>query len=106
MHVLVELDVVGLIEWPGETTCKLNFFRHLVTQDQIRSHQTESVQRRSDDDGELWMRCETWEQVQGRNRYSIERHEHHVMNAEARHLNETQYPIPEDKQAFLDQVPT
>lgn len=105
MHVLVELDVVGLIEWPGETTCKLNFFRHLVTQDQLRSRQTESVQRQSDDDGELWMRFETWEQVQGRNRYSIERHEHHVMNAEARRLNETQYPIPADKQAFLDQVP-
>lgn len=105
MHVLVELDVVGLIEWPGESTCKLNFFRHLVTQDQLRTHRTEAVQRRSDDAGDLWMRFEAWEQVQGRNRYSIERHEHHVMNAEARRLNETRYPIPADKQAFLDQVP-
>ena len=106
MHVLVELDVIGLIEWPGETTCKLNFFRHRVTQDTIRSRQTESVRSRSNDEGDLWMRFETWEQVQGRNRYSIERHEHHVMNAEARHINETQYPIPADKQAFLNQVPT
>jgi len=106
LHVLVELDVVGLIEWPGESTCKLNFFRHLVTQDQLRSQQTQSVQQRSDEDGDLWMRFETWEQVQGRNRYSIEQHEHHVMNAEARRLDETQYPIPAEKQAFIDQVPS
>ncbi|MBI1310074.1 hypothetical protein GC176_02115 [bacterium] len=105
MHVLVELDVVGLIEWPGDTTCKLNFFRHVVTQDQLRCRRTEAVQRRTDEDGDLWMRFEAWEQVQGRNRYSIERHEHHVMNAEARRLDETRYPIPADKQAFLDQVP-
>ncbi len=105
MHVLVELDVVGLIEWPGETTCKLNYFRHLVTQDRLRSRQTETVQERTTDDGEFRMRFETWEQVEGRNRYSIERHEHHVMNAEARRLNEVQYPVPADKQAFLDQVP-
>jgi hypothetical protein len=105
MHVLVELDVVGLIDWPGETTCKLNFFRHRVTQEQLRSRQTQSVKDLSDDDGELWMRFETWEQVEGRNRYSIERHEHHVMNAEARQLQQAQHPIPADKQAFLDNVP-
>lgn len=100
MHVLVELDVVGLIEWPGNTACKLNFFRHRVTQEQLRSRQTQTVE----DDG-MWMRFETWEQFEGRNQYSIERHEHHVMNAEARQLNEVQHPIPEDKQAFLDKVP-
>lgn len=100
MHVLVELDVVGLIEWPGETACKLNFFRHCVTQDQLRNRQTEKIEA----DG-LWTRFETWEQFEGRNQYSIERHEHHVMNAEARRLNEVQHPIPEDKQAFLNKVP-
>ena len=106
MHVLVELDVVGLVEWPGETACKLNFFRHRVTQDQVRSRQTHSAEDLSDgDDGELWMRFETWEQIEGRNVYSIERHEHHVMNAEARQVNQVQHPIPADKQAFLDKVP-
>lgn len=105
MHVLVELDVVGLIEWTDETTCKLNYYRHLVTQDRIHSRQTESVQSRSNDNGESWMRFETWEQVEGRNRYAVNCHEHHVMNAIAQPIREAQYPIPGDKQAFLDRVP-
>ena len=32
MHLLVERNVVGLLEVPGERTCKLNFFKHGVSQ--------------------------------------------------------------------------
>ena len=106
MHRLVQLDVVGLVEWPGETACKLNFFRHVVTQDQIRHKRSQSVQQ--DDFGEEGfrsVRLETWEHIEGRNRYSIERHEHHVMNAQVNSIESAHYPIPQDKQAFLNRVP-
>ena len=106
MHVLVQLDVVGLVEWPGETTCKLNFFRHVVTQDQIKKRRSESIRDNGfDDNGIRSVKLETWEHIQGRNRYSIERHEHHVMNAEVNAIGSAQYPIPQDKQAFLNRVP-
>lgn len=106
MHRLVQLDVVGLVEWPGETACKLNFFRHVITQDQIRHKRSRSVQQ--DDFGEEGfrsVRLETWEHIEGRNTYSIERHEHHVMNAQVNSIDSAHYPIPQDKQAFLNRVP-
>lgn len=106
MHMLVQLDVVGLVEWPGETTCKLNFFRHVVTQDQVRRRRTQSVQDNGlDDDGLPSVRLDTWEHIEGRNRYSIECHEHHVIDAEVKPIGSAIYPIPADKQAFLEQTP-
>ena len=106
MHVLVQLDVVGFVEWPGKDVCKLNFFQHVITQDQIRRRRSQSVQQDDfSEDGFRSVRLETWEHIEGRNRYSIERHEHHVMNAELNSIGSTQYPIPQDKQAFLSRVP-
>ena len=40
LHRLVELDVIGIIEWTGERACKLNFFRHTVLQDRVTSQKT------------------------------------------------------------------
>lgn len=37
LHTLVEMDVVGIIEWPGPRACKLNFFRHTIEQDRVGS---------------------------------------------------------------------
>ena len=106
MHVLVQLDVVGLVEWPGESTCKLNFFKHVVTQNQIKRHRTQSIQQSEiDDSGLRSVRLETWEHIEGRDRYSIERHEHHVINAETHTVESARYPIPEEKRAFLGRVP-
>ncbi len=105
MHVLVELDVVGLVEWPSDTTCKLNFFKHIIVQDQVRTTETQRVRRRRGERGERLVRFETWEQQEGRNRYAIQRHEHHVMNASLRTIDEAQFPIPAEKRAFLSKQP-
>ena len=106
MHILVQQDVVGLVEWPGENACKLNFFQHVITQDQIRRRRSQSVQQDDfSEEGFRSVRLETWEHIEGRNRYSIERHEHHVMNTKLNSIGSTQFPIPKDKQAFLSRVP-
>ena len=106
MHILVQQDVVGLVEWPEKDVCKLNFFQHVITQDQIRRRRSQSVQQDDfSEEGFRSVRLETWEHIEGRNRYSIERHEHHVMNTKLNSIGSTQFPIPEDKQAFLSRVP-
>ncbi len=104
MHVLVELETVGVIEWPGETTCKLHFFRHLVTQDRIRTQTTRQVTEDGDSDNQI-VRVTELRQTMGRNLYSIERHEHHVMNAEVREVDRTQFPIPQTYQEFIHAIP-
>jgi hypothetical protein len=104
MHVLVELETVGVIEWPGETVCKLHFFRHIVTQDRIGT--SVSQQRtESGDDLQRFITVTELRRTTVRNRYSIECHEHHVMNAEAREIAKTQFPIPAQYQQFLDRIP-
>lgn len=104
MHVLVELETVGVIEWPGETTCKLHFFRHVVTQDRIRTRTARQVTEEDDFENQRVQVTEL-RQTTGRNVYSIERHEHHVMEAEAREINHTQFPIPQRYQEFLQRIP-
>ena len=105
LNVLVEMDVVGIIEWPGETVCKLHFFRHVVTQDQIRSKTTERTRTKTNVDSTRLRTVEQWEQTKGLNVFSIERHEHHVMDAEARKPEEVKFPIPQDQQQFLERIP-
>ena len=101
MHKLVELDVIGIIEWPGERDCKLNFFRHTVLQDRVRSERTSKVGR--NERGR--MTVEEWEQLNARNRIFIERHEHHVMDAEAKELHQTKYAIPDEYRELIDRIP-
>ncbi|HQX52147.1 MAG TPA: hypothetical protein PLY87_17410 [Planctomycetaceae bacterium] len=105
LHVLVEMDVVGIIEWPGDTACKLHYYRHVVKQDRIQSKTTERSRIRTNDDSTRQLTVEQWEQMKGRNTFSIERHEHHVMNAEARETTQTKLPIPQDHDQFLQRIP-
>lgn len=101
LHMLVELNVVGIIDWKDERTCKLNFFRHAIEQDQIESQKSTTVRRVERNT----LVTEEWEQLRVRNRYFIERHEHHVMNAEARELGRAIHPIPRKHDELIDQIP-
>lgn len=101
LHMLVELNVVGIIDWKDERTCKLNFFRHAIEQDQIESRKSTTVRRVERNT----LVREEWEQLRVRNRYFIERHEHHVMNAEARELKQEIHPIPRKHDELIDQIP-
>ena len=101
LHTLVQMDVVGIIEWPGPRACKLHFFRHIVDQDRVRTRSSSKVQRVARNT----LSIEEWERVQARNRFGIERHEHHVMNAEARELRQTRYPIPLEHKELIDRIP-
>ncbi|MFM9962577.1 MAG: hypothetical protein ACKV2Q_15300 [Planctomycetaceae bacterium] len=101
LHMLVELNVVGIIDWKDERTCKLNFFRHAIEQDQIESKKTTTVRRVERNT----LVREEWERLRVRNRYFIERHEHHVMNAEARELDQAIHPIPLKHDELIDQIP-
>ncbi len=101
LHTLVEMDVVGIIEWPGERACKLHFFRHTVLQDRVMSQKTSTIRRVERNT----LSIEEWEQLRARNRYSIERHEHHVMNAVAQELGQNRYPIPVEYQELMDAIP-
>ena len=101
LHTLVEMDVVGIIEWPGPRACKLNFFRHTIEQDRVGSRKTTTVRQVT----RRTLAVEEWERPRARNRYSIERHEHHVMNAEARELEQTRYPIPREYNELIDCIP-
>lgn len=105
LHVLVERNVVGIIEWPGASSCKLHFFRHVVTQDQIQSKESERVSTKTNADSTRQQTVEKWEQTKGRNVFSVERHEHHVMNAEVREPDNTKNPVPQDHKQFLDRIP-
>jgi hypothetical protein len=95
------LNVVGIIDWKDERTCKLNFFRHAIEQDQIESRKSTTVRRVERNT----LVREEWEQLRVRNRYFIERHEHHVMNAEARELKREIHPIPRKHDELIDQIP-
>ena len=101
LHMLVELNVVGIIDWKDERTCKLNFFRHAIEQDQIESRKSTTVRRVERNT----LVREEWEQLRVRNRYFIERHEHHVMNAEAHELKREIHPIPRKHDELIDQIP-
>ncbi len=101
LHMLVELNVVGIIDWKDERTCKLNFFRHTIEQDQIESQNTTTVRRTERNT----LVREEWEQLRVRNRYFVERHEHHVMNAEARELGQICNPIPREHDELIDHIP-
>lgn len=101
LHMLVELNVVGIIDWKDERTCKLNFFRHTIDQDLIESRKSTTVRRTERNT----LAREEWEQLRVRNRYFVERHEHHVMNAEARQLGQVCHPIPREHDELIDQIP-
>lgn len=101
LHMLVELNVVGIIDWKDERTCKLSFFRHSIEQDLIESRKTSTVRRTERNT----LAREEWEQLRVRNRYFIERHEHHVMNAEARELEQICHPIPREHDELIDHIP-
>lgn len=101
LHMLVELNVVGIIDWKDERTCKLNFFRHAIEQEPIESQKTTTVRRTERNT----LATEEWEQLRVRNRYFIERHEHHVMNAETRDLDQKCHPIPRQHAELIDQIP-
>jgi hypothetical protein len=104
LNALVELDVVGLIEWPGETACKLHFFRHVVVQDRVHIESTERIAEGKLSEGGR-LRVERWEKTKGRNTYSIERHEHHVMNAEPLSLRESTSLIPREYNELVQRIP-
>ena len=106
LHVLVEMDVIGIIEWPSDTTCTLHYYRHVVTQDRIQSKTTERNRTKTNDDMTRQLTVEQWQQMKGRNTFSIERHEHHVMDAEVHDPDKTHAPIPQDHQQFLNRIPT
>lgn len=101
LHMLVELNVVGIIHWNEERVCKLNFFRHTIEQDQIESRKTTTVRRTERNT----LAREEWEQLRVRHRYFVERHEHHVINAEARELGQICHPIPRQHDELIDRIP-
>lgn len=101
LHTLVEMDAVGIIEWYERQCCKLHFFRQIVEQDCGRAIQTTKFRR--NERGR--MSVEEWERFRVRNRVFAERHEHHVMNAEACEWQRKRHVIPKEHGEFIDRVP-
>lgn len=101
LHALVESDVVGIIEWTSEQVCKLHYFRHTVIQGRVTTHKTSIVERIERDT----LTIEETEKLRARNRYTVERHEHHVMNAEALKLEQTRLPIPQKYNDLINRIP-
>ena len=105
LHVLVERQVVGIIDWYDDTACKLHFYRHIVTQDQIRTKATQRSSTAVNADTSRTITTEHFEQLKGRNTHSIERHEHRVVDAETREPDQARHLIPHKHKSFLDHIP-
>lgn len=102
LHNLVEMEVVGIIEWRSEDVCKLHFFQHTIIQDRIRSQNGTTVRRVQRNT----LSIEEWERFRARNRIGIERHEHHVRKAETRELGQTSFPIPQEYNELIGRIPS
>lgn len=101
LHTLVKEDVVGIIEWTAEQVCKLHYFRHTVIQGRVTTQKTsivEHIERNT-------VTIEETQKLRARNRYTVERHEHHVMNAEALKLEQTRLPIPQKYNDLINRIP-
>lgn len=103
LHKLVEMEVVGLIEWKSEDVCQLHFFRQTILQDHVQSQRSTAVRRIRRN----LVAFEEWEQLRARNRVIVERHEHHLMNAQAHVLGpgQAQFPIPREYDDLLNRIP-
>lgn len=101
LHRLVERDVVGFIEWTDERICKLHYFRHTIIQGRTTTEKSSTVRRVRPNT----LTIEETERQRTRTRHTVERHDHHVMNAEARTLDQTQFPIPEKYSDLITRMP-
>ncbi len=105
MHLLVERNVVGLLEVPGERVCKLNFFKHVVSQTETGRKKSRKQRTQNNGNDTRTVTTEHFEAIRGKNIHSIERHEHHVIDVTVRDPHDAGSSIPDHHHQFFLRIP-
>ncbi len=105
MHLLVERNVVGLLEVPGERICKLNFFKHVVSQTETGRKKSRKQRTQNNGNDTRTVTTEHFEAIRGKNVHSIERHEHHVIDVTVRDPHDAGSSIPNHHREFFLRIP-
>jgi len=106
LHVLVENEFIGLVEWGDLDVCRYHYFKHEMTKEVMMEQKR---RERSFDPTQPYGSRTQITLIRDRHirqRQFRERHVHHIIRAKLHRLEEYPVPVPKYVATFIDAIPT